>query len=263
MIGAAAVVVPRLAPLTVGLILVTGVCSAEPSPSRADGTPGHARVHVVRKGETLADIAARYQVSLSALMAANHLPSAHVRLRPRQRLTIPHNRPPRAARGTPPARPVRVPVNLVLTIPDFDGRFVPFEWPVEGTVISTFGRRRSGWHRGVDIKAEMGMPVVTAAPGIVTVSGVERRYGNVVKIQHENDFVTVYAHHLQNFVRVGDEVGAGQVIGQVGRTGRATTYHLHFEIRFNGSAYNPLYLLPPPPRLIEITGTEDEPNDDE
>lgn len=263
MIGSAAVVAPRLAPLAVGLILVTGVCSAEPSPSQARGTPGHARVHVVRKGETLADIAARYHVGLGALVAANRLPGAQARLRLGQRLTIPRSRPPRAARATPSARPLRAPANLMLTIPDFDGRLPPFQWPVEGTVISTFGRRRSGWHRGLDIKAEMGMPVVAAASGIVTVSGVERRYGNVVKIEHENDFVTTYAHHLQNFVRAGDEVDAGQVIGQVGRTGRATTYHLHFEIRFNGSVYNPLYLLPLPPRLTEITDTEEEPDDDE
>jgi murein DD-endopeptidase MepM/ murein hydrolase activator NlpD len=262
-IGAAADAAPRWAPLAVGLILVTGVCNAAPPPSPPRGAPGPTRVHVVRKGETLAGIAARYQVSVGVLVAANRLRSAHVRLRPGQRLTIPRVRALRARRTTPPAGPPRVPLKLVLSIPDFDGRLPPFQWPVEGTVISTFGRRRGGWHRGLDIKAEMGMPVVAAASGVVTVSGVERRYGNVVKIQHDNDFVTVYAHHLQNFVRPGDEVDAGQVIGQVGRTGRATAYHLHFEILFNGSAYNPLYLLPLPPRLTEIADTEEEPNDDE
>ncbi len=263
MIGVAADAAPRWAPLAVGLILVTGVCDAAPPPSPTAGAPGPARVHVVRKGETLAEIAARYRVTVDALVAANHLRSARVRLRPGQRLTIPRARTTRLGRATPPARPARVPLNLVLSIPDFDGRVLPFEWPVEGAVISTFGRRRAGWHRGLDIKAEMGMPVVAAASGIVTVSGVERRYGNVVKIRHDNDFVTVYAHQLQNFVRPGDLVDAGQVIGQVGRTGRATTYHLHFEIRFNGSAYNPLYLLPLPPRLTEVADTGEEPDDDE
>jgi Peptidase family M23 len=63
----------------------------------------------------------------------------------------------------------------------------------------------------------------------------------------------VYAHNLTNFVEVGDTVAAGQVIGQVGRSGRASNYHLHFEIRHDGVCYNPLYLLPasaPSPRRL-------------
>jgi murein DD-endopeptidase MepM/ murein hydrolase activator NlpD len=213
-------------------------------------------VHVVKRGETLTAIARRYRVSLAALVAANRLPGVEARIRVGQRLTIPRGRP--AARAQPQPR---VPVDMVLAIPNLDGLDLPFEWPVEGMIISPFGRRRSGWHKGLDIKADLGRPVLASAPGMVTVSRVEARYGNVIKIQHANDFVTVYAHNLRNFVRVGDRVDAGQVIGQVGRTGRATTYHVHFEIRHADSVYNPLYLLPQPPRLTAIVDTEEEDND--
>jgi murein DD-endopeptidase MepM/ murein hydrolase activator NlpD len=129
--------------------------------------------------------------------------------------------------------------------PEFDSEGFEFLWPVEGPVISNFGRRRSGWHAGVDIKAEPGTPVMAAAPGVVYFSGWERAYGRVVKIEHPGGFTTVYAHNLENLVEVGDEVDASTVIATVGRSGRTTGYHLHFEIRREGMAYNPLYLLQP------------------
>lgn len=261
MIGAALGARRGVALAAAGLLLVVSARAADPGP-RAPTAPRVERVHVVRAGETLTRIAARYGVTVAALVSANRLKRPHARLRPGQRLVVPRAGPSR--RTTARAEPVvRVPYNLVLSIPDFDGRLVPFEWPVEGSVISQFGRRRGGWHRGLDIKAEMGMPVLAAAPGLVVASDFEPRYGNVVKLLHADDFITVYAHHLQNFVSAGDAVYRGQVIGQVGRTGRATGYHLHFEIRYAGSVYNPLYLLPAPPRMTEIEDTEVEANDDE
>jgi murein DD-endopeptidase MepM/ murein hydrolase activator NlpD len=129
---------------------------------------------------------------------------------------------------------------------------------VDGPVSSTFGRRRLGWHRGIDIQADLGMPVLAAAPGLVIASGYEMRYGRVVKIEHANGFVTVYAHNAENFVEVGDRIGGGQRIAAIGRTGRATAHHLHFEIRQAGLAYNPLYLLPLPPRIGVVDDSEDE-----
>ena len=101
-----------------------------------------------------------------------------------------------------------------------------------------------GRRAGIDIKAEVGTPIQAAAAGIVIFSGWERLYGRVVKVEHDHAFVTVYAHNLHNFVETGDEVVQGRVIGTVGRTGRATTPHLHFEVRNNGRFFNPLFLLP-------------------
>lgn len=141
------------------------------------------------------------------------------------------------------ALPSQLRPDVILHLPDFDDPLPLFLWPVEGSVTSGFGLRRSGWHKGIDIKADRGASIVASASGLVVASGFEHRYGYVVKIQHINDFVTVYAHNERNFVRIGDRVLAGQAIAAVGRSGRATGHHLHFEIRHDGCTYNPLYLL--------------------
>ena len=93
-----------------------------------------------------------------------------------------------------------------------------------------------------------------SAGGIVVASAFEHLYGRVVKIQHTNGFLTVYAHNERNLVSVGERVLPGQTIALIGRTGRATADHLHFEIRQRGLAYNPLYFLPLPPR-VEVVGS--------
>jgi len=128
--------------------------------------------------------------------------------------------------------------------PDTDADRAGFIWPVHGSVISPFGSRRfSRWHSGVDIKAPAGTPIRAAGPGTVTFSGRESSYGRTVRIAHANGLSTVYAHNSANFVKPGDPVKAGTLIGTVGRTGRATTNHVHFEIRRKGVAKNPLPLL--------------------
>jgi murein DD-endopeptidase MepM/ murein hydrolase activator NlpD len=144
-----------------------------------------------------------------------------------------------------------VPVSLVLSVPDFDDP-PGFQWPVVGPVTSTYGRRSRSWHRGIDIAVEAGTPIVAAAAGMVIASGVEARYGQMVKIEHDGGFVTVYAHNERNLVEVGQDVAAGQIIAHAGRTGRATADHVHFEIRREGRVYNPLYLLPLPPRFVHV-----------
>jgi murein DD-endopeptidase MepM/ murein hydrolase activator NlpD len=227
--------------------------NAPPAPVErpAPDKPVAALVHEVQRGETLSAIARRYRVTVASIVIANRLRGPRARLTLGQRLTIP--RP-----GAAPALRVRrgpvdepLPVSLVLSVPDFDD-VPPFQWPVAGPVTSTFGRRSHGWHRGVDIRAEPGTPIVAAAPGVVIASGVEARYGQMVKIEHDGGFMTVYAHNERNLVDVGQEVAAGQVIGLVGRTGRATAEHVHFEVRYDGRVYNPLYLLPLPPRFVQV-----------
>ena len=91
-------------------------------------------------------------------------------------------------------------------------------------------------------------------------ASVEPRYGRVVKIEHEQGFLTVYAHNDENLVEVGDRVVPGQRIATVGRTGRATNFHVHFEIRRDGRVYNPLYMLPMPGRVAHVDDT-DEPDE--
>ena len=120
-------------------------------------------------------------------------------------------------------------------------------WPVRGSVTSRFGSPRlTGRHHGVDIKAPRGTPIRAAAPGIVVFSGRQSSYGRVVEIAHTNGLSTVYAHNSANFVKAGDPVKAGTFIGSVGNSGRATTNHVHFEVRRNGIANDPLSLLQRP-----------------
>ena len=218
-------------------------------------------VHEVARGETLSAIAKQYAVTVSSIVIANRLRGPRARLALGQRLIIP--RP-----GGPALRPRRgpvdepLPLSLVLSVPDFEDP-PSFQWPVAGPVTSTFGRRSRSWHRGVDIRADPGTPIIAAAPGVVIASGFEPRYGQRVKIEHEGGFVTVYAHNERNLVDVGQDVAVGQVIAVVGRTGRATAEHVHFEIRYEGRVYNPLYLLPLPPRSVQVELAVTEPHDED
>jgi len=250
----------------------TAITSKTPAPSRSAAAKAGAPkptacTHTVRSGESLSRIAARYHVSRVSVIGANDLanPSA---LRIGQQLAVPGCSPPGAA-GPAEARagtlvadgivvkrvgPRRVLTELVLTTPAFQEERIPLVWPVEGPVISTFGQRARGWHAGIDISAEMGSQVYAAAPGTVVYSGWIRSYGQVVKIEHSNGFITLYAHNLQNLVEAGEEVEAGQVIATVGRSGHASGPHVHFEIRRDGRAYNPLHLLEPSDRTPIFEG---------
>ena len=124
-------------------------------------------------------------------------------------------------------------------------------WPVPGysRVSSPFGYRIhpvlgvKKLHTGIDIPAPTGTPAVAVANGTVIYSGVQGTYGNTVMIKHDNGLVSLYAHNSSLVVRVGDKVKKGQVVSKIGSTGRSTGPHLHFEIRVNGTAQNPLSYL--------------------
>jgi murein DD-endopeptidase MepM/ murein hydrolase activator NlpD len=251
--------------------VLPSVAGAEPP-----GPTAATRVHEVKAGETLFGIAQHYGVSVTALARANGL-ELSAQLRIGRRLVVPPLPAPTTVQAlklnagaiktgvgpraaVPPKtvlpwrgrQPAPDPMNLFLGVPEIDTAAIAFAWPVDGALTSVFGRRRSGWHRGIDIKADPGAPVLASAPGLVVASGVEPRYGRVVKIEHEHGFMTVYAHNSRNLVRTGDWVVTGQMIATVGMTGRATTHHVHFEIRRDGRVYNPLYLLPLPPRTVQL-----------
>jgi murein DD-endopeptidase MepM/ murein hydrolase activator NlpD len=100
-------------------------------------------------------------------------------------------------------------------------------------------------HNGIDIAGPVGTPIQAAAAGVVISSGWnEGGYGNLVKIQHPNGSVTLYAHNQKNLVRSGQQVQQGQIIAELGSTGNSTGPHCHFEIRPQGqTAVNPIVLL--------------------
>lgn len=115
-----------------------------------------------------------------------------------------------------------------------------WSYPLAGAhVISPYGGRGGRGHSGVDIKTKPNDNVLAAFDGEVVQSGPYFGYGNYIVIKHAFGFTTCYSHQSKNFVKRGQKVKAGQVIGLTGRTGRATTEHLHFEIRFMGRTINP------------------------
>ena len=127
-------------------------------------------------------------------------------------------------------------------------------WPVRGKLASKFGTRRGrGVHEGIDILAKQGTPVRAAAAGRVRFSGWMRGYGNLIILEHEGGLETRYAHLRRSHVPKGDHVERGRVIGEVGRTGNATTSHLHFEVRERTRAKNPLARLASPDAVAELS----------
>lgn len=111
-----------------------------------------------------------------------------------------------------------------------------------GKVISPYGRG-GGRHTGVDIKTRANDTIRCAFNGIVRMSKPYSAYGNVIVVRHPSGLETVYSHNSKNLVQSGDTVKAGQPIALTGRTGRATTEHLHFETRINGQHFNPNILF--------------------
>lgn len=120
-----------------------------------------------------------------------------------------------------------------------------WSYPLRGChVISPYNHQRDGYkHTGVDLKTKPNDNVRAVFDGIVVSSGPATGYGNCIKVKHGNGLMTLYAHQSRNLVKAGQRVKAGQVIGLTGRTGRATTEHLHFEVFFCDRRYNPEILF--------------------
>ena len=119
-----------------------------------------------------------------------------------------------------------------------------FVWPVRGKITARFDSRHDSLNDGIDIAAPSGTPVRATAAGQVIYSDHLRGYGNLIIVRHRGGFASVYAHNRRNLVRPGQKVTRRQVIAEVGDTGRVTSPHLHFEIRRNNVARNPLSYLP-------------------
>jgi murein DD-endopeptidase MepM/ murein hydrolase activator NlpD len=114
--------------------------------------------------------------------------------------------------------------------------------PISGTITSRYGessRLRKSTHTGLDISATTGTDIKAVASGTVTCAKYSGSYGNLVKIDHGNGVETWYGHTSKMYVKVGQEVKAGDVIAAVGSTGNSTGPHLHLEIRINGTHVNP------------------------
>jgi len=207
----------------------------------ACGGPAGLR-HRVERGETLYRIGQAYGVPAERLAQLNHLKDS-ARIEVGQVIVIPHAGralpvrviTPEAARPEPPA---------ARELPPGPS---PFVWPVAaGVLTSSFGARGAGHHDGIDIGAPEGSPVRAARAGRVLFSDHLRGYGNLIIIEHADGYASVYAHNRENRAPVGAAIRQGDVIATVGRTGKTSGPNLHFEIRKDNVARNPLYYLPAP-----------------
>ncbi len=189
--------------------------------------------HRVERGETLWSISHRYNILLYDLVRANRI-SDSSQIEVGQRLIIPAVRQP--VTSPPPSRP-----EWSRDIPSAE-----FVWPVKGKVISIFGTRRRGTvNKGIDIAAKVGTEVYAARGGKVsfTHEGLPG-FGKTIILDHGDGFASVYAYIDQILVQQGEGVAQRQVIARVGESGRAEVPALHFEIRKNQKAQNPLHYLP-------------------
>jgi len=118
-----------------------------------------------------------------------------------------------------------------------------YVWPVHGVLTSGFGWRWGRMHEGIDIAVSNGTPVVAAASGTVIVAGWMGGYGNLVVVDHGGGVSTAYGHNTSVTVGVGQQVAQGQLIAYSGNTGHSTGPHVHFEVRINGGAVDPMGYL--------------------
>lgn len=251
-----------------------GLVEAAPEP------PAGFRRHTLAPGETLSAVTQRYGITLTALVGANPDLSSLDRLPVGVELLIPPGEgllvtlehglaltDLLAAYGADPvavarANAIRSPLDLrpgmLLFLPgvaptaalerlaavrELENTYV---WPLHGRLTSYFGRRNLGlgtstFHRGLDIAAPTGTPIVAARSGTVVFAGWSNQgYGNLVKIRHAGGAETWYAHASRILVRVGQSVSQGERIALVGSTGISTGPHLHLELHVNGRAIDPL-----------------------
>jgi murein DD-endopeptidase MepM/ murein hydrolase activator NlpD len=203
--------------------------------------------HRVERGENLYRIGKAYGVSHEKLARVNRITNPD-RIEVGQVIVIPYARralpvqviTPERAQADRPAPP------------ELPAGPTPFLWPVPGGLVtSDFGPRGATHHDGIDISTELGAPVRAARAGRVLYSDALRGYGNLIIVEHDDGYATVYAHNRENRVSYGTEVRQGDVIASVGESGKTSGPNLHFEIRKDNVARNPLFYLPPRPGVVE------------
>lgn len=261
-------------------ILLPGIPQArveQPGTRVPNGT-----LYRLNAGETLWDVASRYQVGLSELMAVNGMDQAAVRaLRAGARVFVPQQRPDghvgpasstaggrprRLARllglGTRPAAAAlyhghvkQAWQRLVPAANQFSGTLL---WPVaRGHFVRGYGSGPGGYHLAIDIGGEIGAKVRAAAPGVVAYAGhALRGYGNLLLLIHPGGLITMYAHNSALHVAAGVDVG--DVIAEVGSSGLSRGPHVHFELMHAGMNCDPTSLLRP--GIRRINGEIDTPD---
>ncbi len=180
---------------------------------------------VLRVGQRLLIPGARRQRRVASRCPCPDKPTKTASRSTKRTLTQTASKAPATSR--PPAAPIQL------------------HWPIRGTITRRFNQSGRQRHDGIDIAAPKGVLIRAAADGKVIFSDWgPGGYGRLVIVQHTSHLVTVYAHNERNLVQRNQRVKRGQAIATVGRSGRATGYHLHFEVRFKTVPKPPFTFLP-------------------
>ena len=199
-------------------------------------------VYAVQQGDTVHSIARKKQVSAFDLMEVNGIVDSG-QLKPGQRLYIPE--PELALSPTPKPKATPKPEHRPVPVPVADGKTINLAWPVKKAVVfKTFDTNPQRLHEGIALGAPRGTPVHAAASGeVIYVGQDEARYGRIVIINHEEPFVTIYAHLAQIDVSKGQKVKKNDPIGTVGTSGGVDSPRLYFQVRKHRTPVDPeLYL---------------------
>lgn len=202
-----------------------------------DILPESGLTHKIASGETVSSIAKKYSTEEAQILEKNKLASGAV-LQVGEKIFIPG--------GKKVTYPVYKPVTYtgysaikqLVTAPSAKpvaGN--KMNWPTTATTITQYYSWR---HTGLDLASRIGTPIFSADAGTIEVAGWGTGYGNQIVVDHGGGKKTRYAHLSKFNVKVGDKVGKGQTIGEMGSTGWSTGSHLHFEVIINGTKYNPL-----------------------
>jgi len=196
--------------------------------------------HVVERHQTLYRISKTYGVDMKRVASINGI-SDQNKIQTGQRIFIP---------GANEVLKVEIYIDdVVMELPERERekaayKKLDFIWPVEGECVDFFEETEKKRHQGIDITSPPGTPFKASGSGTVLYTGnTIRGYGHLIILRHSEDFVTLYAHNQANLVEEGSWVEKGEIIGRVGQTGRASGPHLHFEIRRNNKAMDPLLFL--------------------
>ena len=212
---------------------MTAITACAPFQPYSENTSS--RYYIVQPGDNIHAIAFLLQTTPRELQQANPWANSG-QLQAGMRLSVPRQSAEADIASMEPNRQ---------DVPEeFQLRSAEYIWPLRHFEVSShFGKRRGRLHSGIDLRAPRGTPIHAAADGRVKFAGYKNGYGQTIVIDHGQGIETVYAHNERNLVARGTRVSQGDVIGRVGRSGRTTGYHLHFEFRHYGMALNPVHRI--------------------
>ena len=197
-----------------------------------DGVTAHKKGvwHRVEEGQTLWRIAKTYRVSLEELKEANDIEDVvHI------------------ASGTwifiPGAEKVLYVQGNTYSSPQEYAKFA-FSWPVKGEVVKPFGKHENDFNYGIDVRTKGTQNVLATQKGTIVFSNVIRGYGNIIVIEHENDFCSFYSRNIKSYVQEGQKVEKNTIIARVDSAKSPQGAVIHYELFYKGKPVNPLYYLP-------------------